>query len=127
MRVISYVFTGKLTLFPVVIIFLGFGAGTVVIAVLPRTMRPFELCTCVRSQKLGYLLFYGNKTYSAGYFESTELYYGVAGLVVSVVALTLFFFLVTWMVLRISFVVTPSTFRVLKSGILRSILSFTYF
>lgn len=73
--------------------------------------------------RAGYLLFYGNKTYTAGYFESTELYYGIAGLAVSVVALTLFFFLVTWMVLRISFVVTPTSFRVLKSGILRHALA----
>jgi hypothetical protein len=93
-RVLSYVFTGKLTLFPVVIICLGFGAG--------------------------YLLFYGNKSYSGDYFKSTEVYYGAAGLVASLVALTLFFFLVTWMVLRISFVITPTTFRILKSGILRS-------
>lgn len=93
-RVLSYVFTGKLTLFPVVIIFLGFGAG--------------------------YLLFYGNKSYTGGYFQSNELYYGIAGLIVSLVALLLFFTLSMWMVLRVSFVVTPTTFRVLKSGILRS-------
>ena len=66
------------------------------------------------------MLFYGNKGYSTGYFQSTELYYGVAGLVASLVAITLFSFLVTWMVLRISFIVTPTSFKILKSGILRS-------
>jgi hypothetical protein len=48
----SYVCTGKLTLFPVMFVCLGMGAG--------------------------YLLF-GEKSYSDDYFASDELWYGLAG------------------------------------------------
>jgi hypothetical protein len=50
---IEYLFTGKLTLFPLAILFLGIGAGV--------------------------LLRYGDKPYLGGYFQSVEMYYGIAG------------------------------------------------
>ena len=49
----EYLFTGKLTLFPLTILFLGVGAGV--------------------------LLLQGNKPYLHGYFESNEVYYGITG------------------------------------------------
>lgn len=88
----------------------------------------------------GYLLFYGDKGYSAGYFNSDELWYGLAGMlnsttslspflylctdlisgaIVSLVSLSLFVFLVIWLVLRITFTFSPTHFRVLKTGLLR--------
>ncbi len=55
---IEYLFTGKLTLFPLAILFLGLGAGV--------------------------LLRYGDKPYLHGYFQSAEMYYGIAGVCVCV-------------------------------------------
>jgi len=86
--------TGKLTLFPAIIIFLGFGAG--------------------------YLLLYGNKTYDGGYFESDEIYYGIAGAILLLLAVSLLLSLVVWLVLRVSFIITPTQLKVVKSGLLRS-------
>jgi len=93
-RVLNYVCTGKLTLFPAFIIFLACGAG--------------------------WLLTYGEKGYSEGYFASIELRYGVAGTVLFLAALTLLTSMLVWLVLRVSFVITPTQFKVMKSGLLRS-------
>jgi len=93
-KVMSYVCAGKLTLFPVMVVFLGMGSG--------------------------YLLFYGDKGYDSGYFTSGELWYGLAGAIVSLLSLALFINLVIWLVLRITFTFSPTHFRVLKTGLLRS-------
>jgi len=93
-KVLSYVCAGKLTLFPVMVLFLSMGSG--------------------------YLLFYGDKTYNAGYFYSEEIWYGLAGALVSLLSLALFVFLVIWLVLRITFTFSPTHFRVMKTGLLRS-------
>jgi len=93
-KILNYVCTGKLTLFPTIIIFLSFGAG--------------------------YLLLYGNKGYDSGYFQSDEIYYGIAGAVLLLLAVTLLLGLVVWLVLRVSFIVTPTKLKIVKTGLLRS-------
>lgn len=60
----------------------------------------------------GYLLFGGDK-------GPGQVYYGLAGAILSCAALTLFIFLVLWLVLRVSFTITQHHFRIVKSGILR--------
>eukprot|EP01124_Arcella_intermedia_P019106 TRINITY_DN26248_c0_g1_i1.p1 TRINITY_DN26248_c0_g1~~TRINITY_DN26248_c0_g1_i1.p1 ORF type:complete len:268 (+),score=49.70 TRINITY_DN26248_c0_g1_i1:86-889(+) len=91
--VYNYICTGKLTLFPAIIIFLGCGAG--------------------------WLLTFGDKGYSAGYFDF-EYKYGIAGILLLVLALALLASLLIWLVLRVSFIITPTHFKIMKSGLLRS-------
>eukprot|EP01125_Pyxidicula_operculata_P002398 TRINITY_DN12276_c0_g1_i1.p1 TRINITY_DN12276_c0_g1~~TRINITY_DN12276_c0_g1_i1.p1 ORF type:complete len:267 (+),score=31.37 TRINITY_DN12276_c0_g1_i1:20-820(+) len=98
-KVMNYVCTGKLTLFPTIIIFLGFGAGI--------------------------LLLHGDKSYTSGYFESTEVYYGIAGVILLILVVILLASMIIWMVLRVTFIITPTQFKIIKTGILRtSVLEF---
>jgi hypothetical protein len=93
---ISYVFTGKLSILPLVILFLATGAGS--------------------------LLAFGDKPYNAGYFTSTEVYYGIAGVVLSVVCLGLIVIVLVWLVVKISIQFTPHNDRLIlrKRGVFRS-------
>lgn len=91
---IEYLFTGKLTLFPLAILFLGIGAGV--------------------------LLRYGDKPYLGGYFQSVEMYYGIAGLTLAILALGFFFALMLCIVLKISFTFSPETLLIKKHGVFRS-------
>eukprot|EP01126_Amoeba_proteus_P041926 TRINITY_DN4530_c0_g1_i1.p1 TRINITY_DN4530_c0_g1~~TRINITY_DN4530_c0_g1_i1.p1 ORF type:complete len:298 (+),score=50.27 TRINITY_DN4530_c0_g1_i1:167-1060(+) len=100
MVVFNYVCTGKLTLVPAFIFFLGFGAG--------------------------YLLFFGDSK-STPQIDNNEsrlkyLSFALTGVVLSFAALILFVSLVMWLVLRLSFTITKSHFRIVKSGIFRSSL-----
>jgi len=92
-KILNYICTGKLTLFPAIVMFLGCGAG--------------------------WLLTFGDKTYSGGYFEE-EYRYGIAGILLLLVALGLLASMLIWLVLRVSFVITPNQFKIMKSGLLRS-------
>jgi hypothetical protein len=91
---IEYLFTGKLTLFPLAILFLGIGAGV--------------------------LLRYGDKPYLHGYFQSVEMYYGIAGLGLAILAFGFFFALMLCIVLKISFTMSPEVFTIKKHGVFRS-------
>lgn len=91
---IEYLFTGKLTLFPLAILFLGVGAGV--------------------------LLRYGDKPYFHGYFQSVEMYYGIAGLALAALALGFFFALMLCIVLKISFTMSAEVFTIKKHGVFRS-------
>jgi hypothetical protein len=93
-KTLQYVFIGKLTLFPLIILLLAVGAAS--------------------------LLLYGDKSYFDGYFQSNEVYSGIAGVVLSLVAITLLVFLLWWIVIKISFVFTPHMFVIKKRGIFRS-------
>lgn len=98
-RKFSYLFAGKVALFPLIILFLMAGATA--------------------------LLLYGEKKYSGGYFESNEFYYGLVGLFLFVACLILFVLIMFWLVVKISFEITPTKIRVLKRGVFRkSILEF---
>lgn len=93
---ISYVFTGKLSILPLVILFLATGAGS--------------------------LLAFGSKPYSDGYFTSTELYYGIAGVVLSVVCIALIVIVLVWLVVKVtvSFSALGDRLVVSKRGVFRS-------
>lgn len=93
-RTLNYVFTGKLTLFPLFILLLAVGSAS--------------------------LLLFGDKSYFDGYFQSNEVYYGIAGIVLLVVSTTLLIFLLLWLVVKITFTYTPTMFVVTKRGIIRS-------
>jgi hypothetical protein len=93
-KILKYVFIGKLTLFPLIILLLTVGSAS--------------------------LLLYGDKSYFDGYFQSNEVYYGIAGILLSLVAITLLIFLLFFLVIKISFVFTPDMFVIQKRGILRS-------
>jgi hypothetical protein len=93
-KILKYVFIGKLTLLPLIILLLTVGAVS--------------------------LLLYGDKSYFDGYFQSNEVYYGVAGIILSLLALSLVIFLCFWIVVKISFVFTPHLFVITKRGIFRS-------
>lgn len=93
-RTLNYVFTGKLTLFPLFILLLAVGSAS--------------------------LLLFGDKSYFDGYFQSNEVYYGIAGIVLLVVSTTLLIFLLLWLVVKITFTYTPTMFVITKRGIIRS-------
>lgn len=89
----SYLFTGKVALFPLILLFLASGATA--------------------------LLLYGEKKYNGGYFESNEFYYGLIGLLLFVACLILFVLVVFWLVVKISFEITSSKIIVYKRGVFR--------
>ncbi|KAL6050887.1 hypothetical protein QOT17_019539 [Balamuthia mandrillaris] len=91
---VAYQFTGKLALFPLTILFLAVGAG--------------------------FLLNYGKKPYLHGYFHSQEMYYGIAGLTLAILALGFCFALMLKVVLKVSFTINTEAFVVHKHGVLRS-------
>jgi len=66
-----------------------------------------------------WLLTFGDKDYDNGYFDA-EYKYGIVGVLLLVVALCLLASMLIWLVLRVSFVVTPTQFKVMKTGLLRS-------
>jgi len=92
--VVEYLFTGKLTLFPLTILFLGVGAGV--------------------------LLLQGNKPYLDGYFDSKYMWYGVTGLVLAFLAVGFFLALALCIVLKISFTLNSQYLVIKKHGVFRS-------
>lgn len=90
----SYLFTGKVSLFPLIILFLAAGATA--------------------------LLLYGEKKYNGGYFESNEFYYGLAGLILFVACLILLMIIVFWLVIKITFEITSRKIKIEKRGVFRS-------
>lgn len=90
----SYLFTGKVSLFPLIILFLAAGATA--------------------------LLLYGEKKYNGGYFESNEFYYGLAGLVLFVACFILLMIIIFWLVIKITFEITPRKIKIEKRGVFRS-------
>jgi len=88
-RVLNYICTGKLTLFPAIVMFLGCGSG--------------------------WLLTYGGN-------RSTDLEwrYTIVGALLLIGSAGLLVAMLIWLVLRVSFIVTPTQFKIMKSGLLRS-------
>ncbi|KNC52536.1 uncharacterized protein AMSG_08103 [Thecamonas trahens ATCC 50062] len=92
--VIKYTFTGKLTLFPLFVI-LMFAAT-------------------------GLLLTRGTRPYNAGYFTSSEVYYGLAGLAMFITSLWCVLAIALWVVFRVTVAITHESMTVTKSGVFRS-------
>jgi len=92
-KVLNYICTGKLTLFPAIIMFLGCGSG--------------------------WLLTYGDANKSEIDNQQNWSYTAVGALLL-ILSSALLASMLIWLVLRVSFIITPTQFKVLKSGLLRS-------
>lgn len=97
----QYRFTGKLAMFPLMLIFLFVGAVA--------------------------LLRYGRKSYSTGYFQSREFFiFGIAGIVVSAMAVALVVLFIRYTVLVVRFDFGPEKLVITKRGaILKSRFEFS--
>jgi len=91
---VEYLFTGKMTLFPLTVVCLGLASGV--------------------------LLLQGNKPYLHGYFGSNEMYFGLAGVILAIFAVALFVALMLVIVLKISFTFTTDLLVIKKHGVFRS-------
>ena len=91
---LKYTFTGKLTLFPLFLICMFVAAAT--------------------------LLTRGTRPYNAGYFTSSEVWFGIAGVATFVAGIGCLVAIAAFVVFRITLRVTPHSLVVVKSGVFRS-------